>query len=120
MDPAILPSPGEFCGQSKKSLLQSRERFIYPARKTSVVFQDIGGIQGVGDLTLSGNGLVTRSEKTGAPAARGDVREDGYRWPINEIVMESHVMGGESDADIARTYRVMREEVTVLRLAYGL
>lgn len=82
--------------------------------------QDIGGIQGVGDLTLSGNGLVTRSEKTGAPAARGDVREDGYRWPINEIVMESHVMGGESDADIARTYRVMREEVTVLRLAYGL
>jgi len=48
------------------------------------------------------------------------VREDGYHWPINEIVMESHVMGGESDADIARTYHVMREEVTALRRIYGL
>ena len=63
---------------------------------------------------------MAQLEKTGAPTARGDVDEDGYRWPINEIVMESHVMGGESDADIARTYRVMREDVTALRLAYDL
>ena len=55
-----------------------------------------------------------------ASAARREVREGGYRWPINEIVMESHVMGGESDAEIARTYHVMRQEVTALRQIYGL
>ncbi len=52
--------------------------------------------------------------------AGGEVREAGYCWPINEIVMESHVLGGESDAEIARTYRVMRQEVTALRQVYGL
>lgn len=46
--------------------------------------------------------------------------EDGYHWPINEIVMESHVLGGQSDADIARTYHVQQEEVTALRQVYGL
>lgn len=63
---------------------------------------------------------MTLSEKAGEPAARDDAHGGGYRWPINEIVMESHVMGGESDADIAHTYRVMREEVTALRQVYGL
>ena len=45
---------------------------------------------------------------------------DRYHWPINEIVMQSHVIGGESDADIARTYHVHQEEVTALRQVYGL
>ncbi len=39
-DPPMLPSLDESCGQAKKSLLQSPERFIYPARKTSVVFRE--------------------------------------------------------------------------------
>ena len=46
--------------------------------------------------------------------------DDGYHWPINEIVMQSHVFDGETDADIARTYHVPREEVTALRQDYGL
>lgn len=63
---------------------------------------------------------MTLSEKAGEPAPCDGIHGGGYRWPINEIVMEFHVMGGESDADIARTYRVMREEVTALRQVYGL
>ena len=66
---------------------------------------------------------MTQLQKVKPPLAstvNNKVHEDGYHWPINEIVMESHVMGGESDADIARTYHVMREEVTALRRIYGL
>ena len=46
--------------------------------------------------------------------------EDGYHWPINEIVLESHLLGGATNADIARTYHVQQEEVTALRRVYGL
>ena len=66
---------------------------------------------------------MTESEKVITPmpsTVSREVYEDGYHWPINEIVMESHVMGGQSDADIARTYHVQQEEVTALRRVYGL
>ena len=66
---------------------------------------------------------MTKSEKVITPmssAASSEIYEDGYHWPINEIVLESHLLGGESNADIARMYHVQQEEVTALRRVYGL
>jgi len=53
-------------------------------------------------------------------ASSSEVYEGGYHWPINEIVLESHLLGGATNADIARTYHVEQEEVTALRRVYGL
>lgn len=66
---------------------------------------------------------MTKSEKVITPmlqASSSEIYEDGYHWPINEIVLESHLLGGATNADIARTYHVEQEEVTALRRAYGL
>tara|TARA_Y100001934_G_scaffold239835_1_gene293751 strand:+ start:521 stop:691 length:171 start_codon:yes stop_codon:yes gene_type:complete len=52
--------------------------------------------------------------------ASSEVYEDGYHWPINEIILESHLLSGATNADIARTYHVQQEEVTALRRVYGL
>ncbi len=51
--------------------------------------------------------------------ASSEVYEDGYHWPINEIVLESHLLSGATNADIARTYHVRQDEVTELRRLYG-
>ena len=66
---------------------------------------------------------MTKSEKvinSMLQEASSEVCEDGYHWPINEIVLESHLLGGATNADIARTYHVQQEEVTALRRVYGL
>jgi hypothetical protein len=51
--------------------------------------------------------------------AGSEVYEDGYNWPINEIVLESHLLSGATNADIAHTYRVQQDEVAELRRFYG-
>jgi len=51
--------------------------------------------------------------------ASSEVYEDGYNWPINEIVLESHLLSGATNAEIARTYHVQQDEVTELRRFYG-
>ncbi len=66
---------------------------------------------------------MTQSEKVipkMLSTASSEVYEDGYHWPINEIVLESHLLSGATNADIARTYHVQQEEVTALRRVYGL
>ena len=66
---------------------------------------------------------MTKSKKVITPMLQtmsSEAYEDGYHWPINEIVLESHLLGGATNADIARTYHVQQEEATALRRVYGL
>ena len=42
-----------------------------------------------------------------------------HDWPVNEIVLQSLVLAGRTDHDIARIYGVDPDAVTTLRAKFG-
>lgn len=47
-------------------------------------------------------------------------RRRGAPWPVNEIVLQSLVLGGKNSAQIADQFGVSVDQVSGLRQAYGL
>ncbi len=45
---------------------------------------------------------------------------DSRCWPINEVLMQHLVVGGKTDCQIAEIYKVMPEDVVMLRTYYDL
>ena len=56
------------------------------------------------------------------PELRHAMRSDWHNvsWPINEILLESLVLQGRKDSEIATLCGVQAEDVRSLRKAYGL
>ncbi len=43
----------------------------------------------------------------------------GHAWPVNEILLQSLVLAGKSDDEIAELYHVDAEHVATLRAKFG-